>query len=398
MKTITKIMVLSLVLIFLVSACTATPEVVTESEGEVVAGEQEEVSAGEDQTSGENEQTVSEEPIVEEEGIQFVDTTGKQVTLTGYPERIIVAGKATPYVLDTIYLFPDAAEKLAAIEVRGFDTQEFLMMVDPQVEVKNLLERDAGPEQIAPHQPDLVIVKNISLGQLGAALEEISIPVMGMNLETPEFFYEDIRVLGKVFDNEERAEAIVSYYQTIEAQIAEMMSGLTEEDRPTALVIQYSEDGGEVSFKVPPASYLQTTMIEKAGGDPVWLDADGGSDGWIQVGLEQIAVWDPELIFVVNYNGDSVESAQKLAESDTWVGLQAVENEKIFGFPADYASWDLIDPRWILGQQWLAAVIQPDLAAEIDLQSAVKSFYSEMYRLSVDQIEESVFPRLDELQ
>lgn len=389
MRKISKIMIFSLILIFLITACSSTQQAVTEP---VVTP----VENNQDTIIEENEPVA--EDVEDNVGLDFIDASGKQVVLAGYPERIIVAGKATPYVLDTIYLFPDAAKKLAAIEVRGFDTQEFLEMVDPEVDVKNVLERDAGPEQIAPHQPDLVILKNISLGQLGSALEEISIPVMGMNLETPEFFYEDIRALGKVFNNESRANEIVEYYQTIEQEVSGLMAGVLEDERPAVLVIQYSEDGGDISFKVPPAGYLQTTMIEKAGGNPVWLDTDGGADGWIQVGLEQIAVWNPEMIFVVNYGGDSVESAQKLAQSDTWQGLQAVENEQIYGFPADYASWDLIDPRWILGQQWLATVIQPERAAEIDLQFAVKSFYQEMYQLSESQIEESVFPRLDELQ
>lgn len=389
MRKISKIMIFSLILIFLITACSSTQQAVTEP---VVTP----VENNQDTIIEENEPVA--EDVEDNVGLDFIDASGKQVVLVEYPERIIVAGKATPYVLDTIYLFPDAAKKLAAIEVRGFDTQEFLEMVDPEVDVKNVLERDAGPEQIAPHQPDLVILKNISLGQLGSALEEISIPVMGMNLETPEFFYEDIRALGKVFNNESRANEIVEYYQTIEQEVSGLMAGVLEDERPAVLVIQYSEDGGDISFKVPPAGYLQTTMIEKAGGNPVWLDTDGGADGWIQVGLEQIAVWNPEMIFVVNYGGDSVESAQKLAESDTWQGLQAVENEQIYGFPADYASWDLIDPRWILGQQWLATVIQPERAAEIDLQFAVKSFYQEMYQLSESQIEESVFPRLDELQ
>lgn len=389
MKKISKIMILSLILIFLITACSSTQQAVTEP---MVAP----VENNQDTIIEENEPVA--EDVEDNVGLDFIDASGKHVVLAGYPERIIVAGKATPYVLDTIYLFPDAAKKLAAIEVRGFDTQEFLEMVDPEVDVKNVLERDAGPEQIAPHQPDLVIVKNISLGQLGSALEEISIPVMGMNLETPEFFYEDIRALGKVFNNESRANEIVEYYQTIEQEVSGLMAGVQEDERPTVLVIQYSEDGGDISFKVPPAGYLQTTMIEKAGGNPVWLDTDGGADGWIQVGLEQIAVWNPEMIFVVNYGGDSVESAQKLAQSDTWQGLQAVENGKIYGFPADYASWDLIDPRWILGQQWLAKTIHPDRTVEIDLDSAVRTFYSEMYRLTESQIEESVFPRLDELQ
>lgn len=407
MKTISKISIIILVFVFLISACSPSQSVVTDSESssvdnnsEAVVEESKVQEEKSEPSAGENSPVVEESEEVKDVNtpLEFVDTTGKKVVLDHYPERIIVSGKATPYVLDTIYLFPDATRKLVAIEVRGFDTQEFLTMVDPDVEVKNILERDAGPEQIAPHNPDLAILKSFSLGKLGSALEEISIPVMGLDLETPALFYEDIRNLGIVFNNENRANEIINYYQTIESQIDEMMADLSDEERPSILLIQYSEDGGEVSFNVPPASYLQTTMIQKAGGNPVWLDADGGASGWIKVGFEQIAVWNPDIIFVVNYFGDSVESAQKLVESGTWAGLKSVENNQIYGFPADYASWDLIDPRWILGQQWLATIIQPERTSEIDLQSAVKSFYSEMYRLTDNQIEESVFPRLDELQ
>jgi iron complex transport system substrate-binding protein len=331
-------------------------------------------------------------------GLEFVDATGNLVSLVELPQRIIVAGRATPYVLDTLYLFPEAAKKLVALEVRGFDTQAFLELVDPNVQVKDMLDRDAGPEQIAPYNPDLVIVKNVSLGTLGSALDEISIPVMGLNLETPAFFYEDIRALGKVLNSPERAEEIISYYQKIETEISELVADLTAAQRPSVLVMQYSADGGEITFKVPPTSYLQTTMVQNAGGNPVWLDADGGTNSWIQVGLEQIAVWNPEIIFVVNYAGDSVETVQELVVSPNWEGLKAVENQQVFGFPSDYASWDLIDPRWILGQQWLATIIQPDLTTGINLETQVISFYQTLYGLSVDQINEFIFPRLDEIK
>jgi iron complex transport system substrate-binding protein len=331
-------------------------------------------------------------------GLEFVDATGNLVSLVELPQRIIVAGRATPYVLDTLYLFPEAAKKLVALEVRGFDTQAFLELVDPNVQVKDMLDRDAGPEQIAPYNPDLVIVKNVSLGTLGSALDEISIPVMGLNLETPAFFYEDIRALGKVLNSPERAEEIISYYQKIESEISELVADLTAAQRPSVLVMQYSADGGEITFKVPPTSYLQTTMVQNAGGNPVWLDADGGTNSWIQVGLEQIAVWNPDIIFVVNYAGDSVETVQELVASPNWEGLKAVENQQVFGFPSDYASWDLIDPRWILGQQWLATIIQPDLTTGINLETQVISFYQTLYGLSVDQINEFIFPRLDEIK
>ncbi|MDO9088311.1 MAG: ABC transporter substrate-binding protein [Anaerolineaceae bacterium] len=382
------VVVFSFALVLILSACTPVQNVSTEPAT---------LEPGEGETTPNSAPTITDEPS-SDVGLEFTDATGKLVSLPDFPQRIIVAGRATPYVLDTLYLFPDATKKLVALEVRGFDTQAFLELVDPTVQVKDMLDRDAGPEQIAPYQPDLVIVKNISLGQLGSALEEISIPVMGLNLETPAFFYEDIRALGSVLDSAERAEEIVAYYQKIETEISELLADLTQAQRPSVLVLQYSEDGGEISFKVPPASYLQTTMVQNAGGNPVWLDADGGTNSWIQVGLEQIAVWNPDIIFVVNYAGDSVETVQELVGSPTWQGLKAVENQQVFGFPADYASWDLIDPRWILGQQWLATIIQPELATGINLETQVISFYQTLYGLSEAQINEFVFPRLDEIK
>ncbi len=400
MKTKTKLFSLvSIIVMLLVSACSSSPAPVAAPTTSVTGNEV--VAPTVEQNTA--VPAVTEEPLVTTEAktegpITFTDGTGREVSLPAVPQRIVVAGKATPYVLDTIFLFPDVAEKLVALELRNFDTQTFLGLVDPKVKVSPMLEKDSGPEQIAPYQPDLVIVKNVSLGKLGSALQEISIPVMGMNLETPEFFYEDIRALGKAFDNSARADEIIAYYHKIEKQLSDRLAGLEEEDKPSVLVLQYSEDGGEVSFKVPPVSYLQTTMVEKAGGSPIWTEIDAGGDGWIQIGLEQIAAWNPEMVFVVNYNGDSVETAQKLMASPTWAGLKAVENQQIFGYPADFASWDLIDPRWILGQQWMATVIQPQRTTDIDLRAQVVNFYHEMYGLSDEEISNSILPLLDEIK
>ena len=205
------------------------------------------------------------------------------------------------------------------------------------------------------------------MGKLGATLEEINIPVMGLSLETPEAFYADLRALGIVLGNEPRADELVAFYQAQQDMVAQMVAGLSAGEKPSVLVLQYTEDGSDVTFTVPPAAYLQTTMIQNAGANPVWLDADGGADGWIQVSLEQIAAWDPEMVFVVHYGGDSTTVAQTLMESPLWQDLQAAKTGQIYGYPADFASWDLIDPRWILGEQWLVKIIQPERAKELDL-------------------------------
>lgn len=340
------------------------------------------------------------EPVNPAETSELVltDVDGNTATLPQHPQKIVVAGKATPYVLNTLYLFPDAAKKITALEVRGVDTQAFLTLVDPDVEVKNTIERDSGPEQIAPYDPDLVIMKSFAVTKMAPPLNEIGIPVIGINLETPEFFYQDIQLIGQIFDDETRAEEIIDFYQQRVSKVEQQLKSLNKDQRPTVLVLQYTEDGGEIAFKVPPENYLQTIMVRMAGGEPAWVDEVGTSDNWMVVGLEQIAAWNADMVFVVQYNGDSTEAVQKLIQNENWQSFDAVKNEQIFGFPADHASWDLIDPRWILGLQWLTETINPELDAEFDLKSEVSAFYQQMYRLSEAQIETEILPKLKGLR
>ncbi len=335
--------------------------------------------------------TTQDSPLV------LTDVDGNTATLPQHPEKIVVAGKATPYVLDALYLFPDAAQKLTALEVRGFDTQAFLSLVDPDVEVKNTIERDAGAEQIAPYDPDLVILKSFSVPKMAPPLNQIGIPVLGLNLETPQFFYQDIQLIGQILNDEARAEEIIGFYQQRVTKVEEQLKTLTKDQKPTVLVLQYTEDGGEIAFKVPPENYLQTILVEMAGGEPVWLNEVGASDNWMVVGLEQIAAWNADMVFVVQYNGDSTEAVQKMIQNAEWQALEAVKNEQMFGFPADHASWDLIDPRWILGLQWLTETINPELDSAFDLQQEVSAFYQQLYRLSESQIETEIMPKLNEL-
>ena len=69
-------------------------------------------------------------------------------------------------------------------------------------------------------------------------------------------------------------------------------------------MLYYNDKDGSVAFNVPPAAWMQTRMVELAGGDPIWTKANlGGS--WTQVTLEQIAAWDADQIFMIAYHQNS---------------------------------------------------------------------------------------------
>jgi len=325
--------------------------------------------------------------------IEITDTTGHTVTLDGVPERIAIAGKATIMVQDAVFLFDDAIQKVIALENRNQSAFSFLPVVDPGIHDKEIFKMNAGPEQIAAAHSDLVILKSFMAEKLGEPLEQLSIPVVYLNLETPEVFYQDVIVLGQVFGKPDRAEEIINFYQERVSRVEDLVSGIEPDQKPEVLILEYSDSGGEIAFSVPPVSWLQTSMVEISAGSPVWKSLEV-SGGWTIVNLEQIAAWDPDQIFIIDYSGNASAVKADLLDNPIWGNLRAVENDQLFAFAFDFYSWDQPDTRWILGLQWLATKIHPDLTAEIDIMEEVKLFYSELYNLEPGVIEAEILPAL----
>jgi iron complex transport system substrate-binding protein len=325
--------------------------------------------------------------------VEITDSTGHTETLDGAPERIAIVGKATIMVQDAIYLFDDAVEKVIALENRNQSTYSFLPVVDPNLDGKDIFEKNVGPEQIAAVQPDLILMKSSMAEKLGEPLEQLSLPVLYLDLETPEAFYKDIHTLGQVFGNPKRAEEITEFYQSRVSRIEENLAGVTEDQKPSVLVLEYSDVGGEIAFKVPPISWLQTTLVEISGGTPVWKDLEVGG-GWIIVNVEQVAAWDPDQIYIISYDGNASAVKAELMESPIWSSFRAVQNDQLFAFAYDFYSWDQPDTRWILGLQWLATKIQPELNSNIDIMEEVNAFYSVLYGLDQEAIDADVIPNL----
>jgi len=325
--------------------------------------------------------------------LEITDSTGHTEALDSVPDRIALVGKATVMVQDTIFLFEGAVDKVIALENRSQSAYTFLPLVDPGLEEKRIFEKNVGPEQIAAVQPELVLMKSFMAEKLGEPLGQIGLPVLYLDLETPEAFYQDIHTLGQVFGDDKRAEQITEFYQSRVSEIEENLAGISEDQKPDVLILQYSDRDGEVAFKVPPVSWLQTRLVEISGGDPVWKDLETGG-GWVVVNLEQIAAWNPDQIFIISYDGNASVVKADLMENPIWSNFRAVQDDQLFAFGYDFYSWDQPDTRWILGLQWLATKIQPELSGNIGILGVVSEFYSFLYGMDQEMIDAEVVPLL----
>lgn len=319
------------------------------------------------------------------------DALNRTVTFEKTPERIVLVGRALFMVADAIYLFPEAGSNIVALGATNQGTGNFIPLIDVNYDAKTLLDNSAGAEQIAAEQPDLVIMKSMSAESLGAPIETLGIPVLYLDFETAEQYQRDLATLGQLFQNPAKAEELAAWYQGKVDAVTSALSGLTDEQKPRTLLLYYSDKDGTTAFNVPPMGWMQTYLIQTSGGTPVWEDANPGS-GWTTVNLEQIAAWNPEVVFVVSYFVPVNDVVDQMKTDPQWMLLDAVKNNKLIAFATDVYSWDQPDTRWALGLGWVAAKLHPDLFPDYDATTEAKAFYNDLYGMDNAAFESNILP------
>ena len=307
-------------------------------------------------------------------------------------ERIICWGGGYSLVLDMLYMFPEAENSLIAMGRNSQAGGYFQELLDADFEKKAVLDMQLQPETAATYNPTHIILKNY-MRRAAGSLEKLGIPVMFIDMESPEQYDNDLDRIGKLFKNEERASELKHYFNSEREEVTELTERLPESEKPRVLFMYYSTKGGSAALQVPPSGWIQTRMIEWAGGIPVWKNAVSGNS-WQVVSFEQIGAWNPDIIFLVTYHTDVEPVRDQLKNDRLWSMLKAVKNNELYAFPGDYLSWDQPDPRWILGLNWLGTRLHPEVFSGERMDQKLYDFFSTAYGFSRTQVDKNIIPRI----
>lgn len=325
--------------------------------------------------------------------VQVTDAAGRTLTLEKPATRIVVVG-STPFIaLHMLYMFEQARERLIGFEVRVQTQDEFLVLLDPDLSLKQTVNANPGPESVAAMNPDLVISKSTVEGQMARSLESLGIPVMYVGAETPDMFLADIKNLGKVLGDEMRADTIVRFYEEKLVLIQKAVPPVQDRSRPGVLMLEYSNRGNKQALHVPAPGWIQTQQAILSGGNPVWIEGISVRDGWQITGFEQIAAWNPDKIFlVVWYQLKGPAVLKTLYQDPKWAKLTALKQNELHLFPQDIFGWDSATPRWILGTLWMAKKTYPERFKALEISQTVMEFFTLLYGLDRKTIATRLMP------
>ena len=323
------------------------------------------------------------------------DVTGMKVSFARLPQRIVVVGQGPFMPMHLLYMFPECRERLVGYEEKFKNTDTFLPFVDPQFSKKVALATNPGPEQVAALHPDLVVMKGSTPTPLGESLAVLGIPVVYLGMEDPERFLQEVDTVGVLFGNRPRAAEIRQFYQTRLDRLKSRVEGVKPAGKPRVLVMEYNDRGGKAAVQVPGKSWTQTIQAQRAGGNPVWLEATQASEGWTITNFEQVAAWDPDKVFIIPwFTLDPKEVLASFRTDPRWRLLKAVKGNELYIFPSDIFGWDSAEPRWILGMTWMATRIFPDRFKDVDMKQEVYQFFERMYAMEKSIIDTAVMPKI----
>ncbi|MBP7264890.1 MAG: ABC transporter substrate-binding protein [Spirochaetia bacterium] len=315
--------------------------------------------------------------------------TGGTAFFPKNPSRVVLGGRAVTMVADAVYAFSSARASVVSVAGTDQGLGSFLNAVDPGFLDKPSLDRSASAESYAALKPDLVILKETMRSSLGSGLSALGVPTLYLNLETPDDYYADIQTLGSVFGEEERAAGLVAYYKDVVARVSSAAAGAKKAGVKVPRVLVMQAKGS--AYEVPPDTWMQTVLVEMAGGAPVWKGANPGS-GWAAVSPEQVLAWNPDIVILISYKQNAGTLVPAMKGDARFSALPALKAGKVYGFPQDFYSWDQPDTRWGLGLLWLSKVLYPGRSP--GLEPEARRFYRLFYDLDDDSFNAVILPRM----
>ena len=310
----------------------------------------------------------SAEPVGET--VVFTDDCGRDVVIPAEISRIAATGPVAQVILYTIA--PDMFVGLASrwnASARGVVSQDYLDLpyLGQLYNTANL-----NVEELALADPQIIVdigqAMTAGAGDLDTLSAQTGIPTVYVeaSLETmPRTF----RTLGRLLGREEKAEKMALFCERVYGRTMSIMEQVGD-NRAKALYVL-----GKSGLNVLAKDSFHSQLIDLLTDNVAVVDVPGSKGSGNEVMLEQIALWDPELIlFAPDANYETA------SRTDTWKELTAISTGKYLKVPESPWNW-VGTPAAVqryLGMIWLTAQLYPEYC-DYDARAEVMEFYELFY-------------------
>lgn len=327
-------------------------------------------------TSQESENVGSETWIIE-------DTTGKKVEVKKNIESIAIV--PIPWT-SIVYAIDGSDERIVGMHPTAKTSYDACILKSLAPELENVntdfVAKDftINMEESGKLDLDVMIVWDYQEKEI-EQLKALGIPAVSLKYGTLEDLQNGIKVIGNLLGKEDKSEKLVAYHKEAIEYFNSKAGDFDNTVKPKVLYLR------DEQLKVAGSKAVNTRFIEMAGGENVAKEIDGQ---WVNVTMEQIMKWNPEIIVMSNFSNFKPEDIlNNSIEGQDWSNIDAVKNNKVLKAPMGIYRWDAPCAESPLMIKWLAKKLQPIAFQDIELENEIKMFYTDFlnYELSNEELD-----------
>lgn len=215
------------------------------------------------------------------------------------------------------------------VEMVGVPTSSYQLpeSVKDATRIGNPMSPDI--EVVASLEPTVVVSVDSLSEDLKSQFESVGAESFFVNLSSYEGLKESIAELGERFDVKEKADEIISGFESKEAEIAKLVE---DKESPSVLIIF----GANGSFMVASEDTYVGDLVKRVGGENVITDAPAA---FSPVDMEYLASQNPDyILFMAHANPEESLKAfqEEFATNVAWQSFDAVKNDKVIALETEY--------------------------------------------------------------
>ena len=309
---------------------------------------------------------------------EITDAAGRHVTL---PENVMRVADAW-HANNAMVLMLGGAAKLVATTTQA-KSQPWLRRLYPPIAAVPAAFNPSGDvniETLVGARPDVILMAyDGSLPKWFATVDSAyHIPVVLMPNTSLDGLKTTALLTGEVLGSKELgiAREFVRYFNANIQRVMQVTGKLSPHARPKVL---HTSSAGILS-----ADGRQTVIDD-------WINIAGGVNAATVVGngrpvtMEQVAVWNPDVIIVGS--APNPQNRQAILDDPRWREINAVKNGKVFVNPSGAYLWDRHSAEAALQVLWAAKLLYPDEFADIDVGKETKLFYARFFHYQLNDAE-----------
>ena len=252
---------------------------------------------------------------------------------------------------------------------------------------------DDSVEEIVKLQPDIIInyfsVNEQSVDQADMLAEKTGIPVYMVEMDMTAY-PKTFNSLGKLLNREQQTKRMNVFVRTYLDTISARVAKIPEESK---VKVYYAE--GDCGLQTDPSGSFHSQVIDFVGAKNVAQVSSLPEKGMSNVSMEQILLWDPDVVLCWTGWGKSVTTYQCINNDKVWQSLRALKNGKMYQIPYVPYGWFDRPPgtNRIIGTVWTAKLLYPDIFP-YDIKKVTREYFNIFYHiaLSDEQLEEVLNP------